>query len=129
MEYFVLKGIHQTAVVLSICGFFVRGLASFRDAAWVRSWPAKTFPHVIDSLLLLSALMLVGLMRIHIGSSPWLMAKILGLLVYIGLGVVALRPRFTLSARIGAWLAALVVFGWIASVAISKTPWGFLQFT
>ena len=46
-------------------------------------------------------------------------------LVYIGLGVVALRPTVARPVRAAAWLAALAMAGWIVSVAFTKTPWGF----
>ena len=53
-----------------------------------------------------------------------LLAKIIGLLLYIGLGMLALRPGRATSLRALAWVAALLVFGWIVSVAISKSPLG-----
>jgi hypothetical protein len=36
VEYAVVKLVHQSAVALSITGFFVRGAASLADARWVR---------------------------------------------------------------------------------------------
>jgi uncharacterized membrane protein SirB2 len=56
----------------------------------------------------------------------WLTAKVLGLTVYIILGSLALRPGSTAKVRILAWLAALAVFGWILSVALTRQPLGFL---
>ena len=81
MNYVVLKTVHQIAVALSITGFFARGLASLRGAAWVRSRLAKTLPHVVDSVLLVSALLLAWMLRLTPGYAPWLTAKIVGLLV------------------------------------------------
>jgi uncharacterized membrane protein SirB2 len=125
MDYVAIKAIHQGAVALSFIGFFARGLGALAGAAWVRSRPAKTLPHVIDTVLLLSALTLAWMLKLHPGSSPWLLAKIFGLVAYIGLGVVALRPQTTMPIRASAWLTALVVFGYIVSVAITKNPAGF----
>ena len=126
MDYATVKLIHQSAVALSIGGFFARGLGALSSAAWVRSRLAKTVPHIVDSVLLLSALTLAWTLRINPGHAPWLMAKIVGLLVYIGFGMVALRPGRSTALRASAWLAALATFGWIVSVAISKNPLGFL---
>lgn len=126
MDYFTLKMVHQTAVALSVAGFFARGMAGLLGAAWVRSRPARTLPHLVDSVLLLSALGLAWLLRLDPLHAPWLLAKILGLLVYIGLGMLALRPGRPLAQRAAAWLAALATVGWMASVALSKNPWGFL---
>lgn len=124
MDYLVLKTIHQSAVALSVSGFFARGLASLQGAAWVRGRVARTLPHIVDSVLLISALLLAWTMRLDPLTTPWLLAKIVGLLLYIGLGLVALRPGRPRAVRAGAWIAALAVFGWIVSVAITKNPWG-----
>lgn len=126
MDYFTLKTIHQGAVVLSLAGFVVRGTASLRGAAWVRGRIAKTLPHLVDTVLLVSALLLAWQLRLTPGNAPWLTAKIVGLVIYIGLGVLALRPGRPLAVRAAAWLAALAVFGWIISVALTKNPLGVL---
>jgi uncharacterized membrane protein SirB2 len=126
MDYLLIKTVHQTAVALSVAGFFARGVGALGGAAWVRGRLAKTLPHVIDSVLLLSALTLAWMLRLTPGSAPWLLAKIIGLLVYIGLGVVALRPGRPLAVRATAWVAALLIFGWIVSVALTKNPLGFI---
>ncbi len=126
MDYGLLKTVHQTAVALSVSGFFARGLASLLGAAWVRGRLARTLPHIVDSVLLVSALLLAWTLRLTPGSAPWLVAKVVGLLVYIGLGMVALRPGSGPALRAVAWVAALATFGWIVSVAITKNPLGFL---
>jgi hypothetical protein len=41
--------------------------------------------------------------------------------------MVALKPGRSVRVRASAWIAALVVFGWIVSVAISKNALGFLS--
>ena len=107
MDYAVVKLIHQWAVTLSLAGFFVRGAASLAGARWVGGRAAKTLPHVIDSVLLLSALLLAGMLRLTPGNAPWLLAKVIGLPVYIGLGVVAPRPGRPRGVRAAAWIAAL----------------------
>ena len=124
MDYLTVKTLHQSAVALSFAGFFVRGIGSLRGATWVRGRAARTVPHVIDSVLLLSALWLAWTLHLTPTSAPWLAAKIIGLVVYISLGVVALRPGLPRPLRAAAWIAALASFGWIVSVAISKNPFG-----
>jgi len=126
LDYAALKAVHQSAVALSFAGFFARGIGVLLDAAWVRGRPARTLPHVIDTVLLASALALAWMLRLTPGNAPWLTAKIAGLLVYIALGILALRPGRPLALRVLAWLAALVTFGWIVSVALSKDARGFL---
>lgn len=126
MDYAAIKLLHQTSVILSGLGFTVRGMASLRGAQWTQGRIAKTLPHIVDTVLLLSALTLAGMLHINPAHAPWLMAKILGLIVYIGLGVVALRARLAWKTRATAWVLALMVLFWIASIAILKNPWGFL---
>ena len=125
MDYAIVKTIHQTAVAFSIVGFVARGVGVFAGAAWVRGRMAETLPHVVDTLLLLSAITLVVMLGLNPLSAPWLMAKIGGLVLYIALGMLALRPALALSLRAAAWVGAIATFAWIASVAISKNPAGF----
>lgn len=125
LDYLSIKLVHQAAVVLSLSGFFARGAASFAGARWVRSRPARTLPHVVDTVLLLSALALAWMLHVAPADAPWLLAKIVGLVVYVVLGVVALRPGRPLRVRVIAWVGALVTVGWIVSVALTKNPLGF----
>ena len=126
MDYATLKLLHQSAVALSALGFVLRGIASLNGAAWTQGRLAKSLPHVVDTVLLLSAVTLAIKLRLNPAHAPWLLAKILGLLVYIALGMVALRPRLAWKVRVTAWVMALIVLAWIATVAISKNPLGFL---
>ena len=131
MDYASIKLIHQSAVVLSGLGFAVRGIASMRGAQWTQSRLAKRLPHIVDTVLLLSAVTLAAMLHLTTlfrspAHAPWLMAKILSLLLYIALGMVALRPRFGWKIRATAWALALVVLAWIATVAVLKNPWGFI---
>ena len=127
MDYSTLKLIHQASVVLSVSGFFARGLASFAGAAWARGRVARTLPHIVDTVLLGSALLMAWMLRLTPGAAPWLAAKIVGLLLYIALGILALRPGRPLALRVGAWMAALLTFGWIVSVALTKNPLGIFK--
>ena len=127
MDYALLKLLHQTTVVLSFTGFVLRGLAALAGAAWVQGRLARTLPHAVDTLLLLSALVMAWMLRLTPGTAPWLVAKIGGLLSYIALGMLALRPGRTMTLRAAAWAAALLVFGWIVSVAVTKDPLGLLR--
>ena len=124
MEYATLKLIHQSAVLLSFTGFLARGLASLAGAGWVNSRPAKKLPHLVDTVLLASALGLAFTLRLNPASTPWLLAKLVALVVYIVLGALALKPRLSRVSRSGAFAAALATFGYIVSVAITKQPGG-----
>jgi uncharacterized membrane protein SirB2 len=96
------------------------------DAAWVKHRIAKTLPHLVDTVLIVSALWLAWILRLTPTNAPWIGAKIVGLFVYIGIGMVALRFGRTKTVRGVAWLLALLTFAYIVSVAITKDPRGFL---
>jgi uncharacterized membrane protein SirB2 len=125
--YPLLKAIHVGAVALSGLGFFARGLGRLADARWMRSTAARVLPHAVDTVLLASALALAWTLRLSPLHSAWLAAKIAGLCAYIALGLVAFRFAATARMRLASWLAALLVFGYIVSVAALKNPLGFLS--
>ena len=127
MDYASLKLTHQVAVALSAAGFCARGLGAFAGASWVRGRAARVAPHVVDTVLLASALALAWALRLNPLTTPWLAAKIGGLLLYIALGMLALRPGRPIALRVAAWVVALAVLGWIVSVAVSKDPLGWLR--
>ena len=70
MDYDVLKIVHVSAVTLSFLGFFARGLGMIGDASWINSRLARTLPHVVDTVLLLSALGLVWMLRMSPFAAP-----------------------------------------------------------
>ena len=111
------------AVALSVIGFAARGLASLAGATWVRSRPAKIVPHVVDTLLLLSAISLVWMLGLNPLGTPWLLAKIGALGLYIVLGSLALKRAATRTGQAAAGLAALATVGWIIATAVGKQPW------
>ena len=127
MDYATLKTIHQSAVALSITGFCVRSIGVWLKAPWVRQRVAKTLPHIVDTVLLLTAILLVWQLGVNPLHAPWLLAKVGGLLVYIGLGMLALRATTPPPLRALAGLLALTTFAYIASVALSKNPLGFFR--
>jgi uncharacterized membrane protein SirB2 len=97
------------------------------NAAWIRRRATRTLPHVVDTVLIVSALWLAWILRLTPANAPWITAKIVGLVLYIALGMVALRFGRTRAIRAGAWIAALLTFGYIASVAVTKDPRGALS--
>lgn len=124
MNYLTVRAIHETAVALSVTGFFLRGLVGLAGVELPGGRVAKALPHAIDTVLLASALTLAWMLGITPLTAPWLLAKVCGLVVYIGLGVVALRAALPLRVRATAWVAALLSASWIVSVAITKSPLG-----
>jgi len=86
-----------------------------------RRW-VRVVPHVNDTVLLAAGVWLAFQLRLAPAAAPWLIAKLVALPVYIGLGSLALRPGRAKRLRISAWLAALAVFGYIVAVAVTRSP-------
>lgn len=126
--FFIIKTIHLSCIVLSFSGFFIRGIWMLQGSARLRQRWVKTAPHIIDTLLLASAIMLAVQMRISPLVHAWLMAKIIALLVYIGAGMVALRFGRSRNERLGAWVFGLLTFLYIVSVALTKSVLGWLVY-
>jgi len=116
-----LKLIHQASALASISGFLLRGGLMLADSSLLRRRWMRTWPHFIDTLLLLSGLWMAFNLHLHPGNSPWLGAKLIALLLYIGLGFVALRLGRTRRVRILALCGAVACFGYILLVAVTRS--------
>ena len=125
VEYGVVKGVHVGAAAVSLALFVLRGGWMLVAPARLRHRWVRVVPHVIDTVLLVSALWLAWQLGAQ-GTRGWLAAKIAGLAVYIVLGSVALKRGKTRGVRLAAFVAALATFGYIVSVALTKSPRGFL---
>jgi len=117
-----VKTVHMTCAAISITGFVIRGILMMIESKLLRLRWVRIVPHIVDTLLLVSAVTLAVQLGFTPGNSPWLMAKIVGILAYIGLGFIALRFGRTKPIRITAWLAALLVFAYIVAVAVTMSP-------
>ncbi|HSH06257.1 MAG TPA: SirB2 family protein [Burkholderiales bacterium] len=122
--YLVAKSIHVGCVVVSLAGFGARGLLMLAGSPWLSARFVRVAPHVVDSLLLASALWLAWLLGQYPFVDAWLTAKVLGLLAYIGFGMVALRRGRTRGVRIAALAGALAAAGYVVAVALTRDPRG-----
>ncbi|WP_263772277.1 SirB2 family protein [Propionivibrio soli] len=124
MLYLALRHIHITCVILSGTGFFIRGLGMLADSPWLNRRWVRIVPHIVDTVLLGSAIWLALLTHQYPLALDWLTAKVIALVVYVILGAMALRRGRTKSARAGYFVAALLTFGYIVSVALTRSPLG-----
>lgn len=125
--YLALRHLHRACAVVSIVGFGARWAAGLAGQAWVRGRAARTLPHAVDTVLLGSAVALAVGAGLNPLVVPWLGIKVVALLAYIGLGMVALSPRRPRPLRIAAGVGALAVFGHIVAAALVKHPAGLLH--
>lgn len=123
-SYLIFKHLHMTAVALSGLLFMVRGLWLLQGSAQLQAKWVKITPHVVDTLLLVSAIaMLVVAQQFPV----WVHVKITLLVVYIGLGLMAFKKAKTQGQKLTFLLAAVVVYVFLISVALTKSPAGFFS--
>jgi uncharacterized membrane protein SirB2 len=121
-----LKLLHITFAVVSISGFVLRWLwLASEKGPFSKRW-IRIAPHVVDTLFLATGVALMLLTAQYPWTTPWLAAKLIGLLAYILSGVAAMSARST-RARTLAFLCAIVMYAWIVSVARLKSPTGLLE--
>ena len=125
MSYETLRLVHIVCAHLSIAGFVLRGAWMLRDSPLLATRWARTLPHINDTVLLAAAIALAVWSQQVPWAQAWLAAKIGGLLAYIGLGMLALKPGRPKRVRAGAWVAAVATFAWMLSVARLRDPAGF----
>lgn len=121
--YGFFYALHVGCVVLSIAGFLLRGAWMLTDSPLRATRPARVLPHVVDSFLLCGALGLAATLGAWPFARPWLTAKVLALVAYIGLGMVAFRFGRTKRMRATAFAAAIAVVVFLVAVALTKDPW------
>jgi uncharacterized membrane protein SirB2 len=118
--YEMLKLGHVTCVVISGSLFVVRfaRLSLYPDRPLAKA--LKVLPHVNDTVLLASAIGMLGLIGLNPFITPWLMAKIVSLLVYIALGTICMRSLPGSRRQAVSFVAAISVFAYIVLVGLSK---------
>jgi uncharacterized membrane protein SirB2 len=121
-DYASLKTTHVACVAASYLFFLVRGVWMIRGSPLLRRRWVRVLPHVVDTLLLASAIALALMLAQYPFVHSWLTAKVIGLVFYIALGMVALKLGATLRVRIAAWIAAQLVLAYVVAVAITKNP-------
>jgi uncharacterized membrane protein SirB2 len=114
----MIKFFHLIFILLSISSFVGRVyLAEKRPEMLEQKW-IKTGPHIINSLLLLTGFTLVFQGSWFSGEYGWIIAKLIALLGYVGLGIVAIKSQGDLRWK--AFAGALACFVYIAIAAVSK---------
>lgn len=116
---------HAALAVLSGSGFVVRGVWRVLDAELLHLRFVRIAPHVVDALLLVAGVALAVWSRQSPFEQPWLAAKLVLLLGYIGTGVVLMRLAQRRGQRLLAFVAALACFGYMLAIALGRsvTPW------
>jgi len=122
MLYLTIKHLHMALAATSLLFFLARALGSVRESAWLRRRWVKVLPHLIDTLLLVCGLTLMTMLRAWPHQTPWLAAKLVALVFYIGFGTLAIKRGRTPGTRAGFAVLAVLTFGYMVAVAIGKSP-------
>ncbi len=120
MDYNAIKHVHIASALLSGSLFLLRGYWMMRESTMLRQRAVRILPHVVDTILLASALSMVFWSAQYPFVQNWLTAKVFALIAYITMGTIALKYGKTKTQRVCAFFAALVVFFYIGLVAVTK---------
>ena len=125
--YTLIKHLHVSLAAASITLFTLRAWWSVRDAPSLQRRWVRVLPHVIDTGLLACGVTLMVMLRAWPQQTPWLAAKLVALLVYIGLGTVAIKRGRTATTRAVFALLAMTVFAYMVGVAVRHHPASWLS--
>lgn len=123
-HYGGIRFFHVSCVILSGGLFLGRGLMRIADAAVANHWTLRVASYVIDTALLIAGILLTLTLRQYPLTDAWLTTKVLLLIVYIALGLYALKRAHRRSARIMAYFGALLTYAFIIGVAVTHHPAG-----
>ena len=112
MDYLTAKHAHMGFAYLTIIFFIIRFILFKFSSKFKQIKLFKILPHVIDTMLLALAIYLCYLLKIYPPQVDWLTAKVVGLLLYIAFGMIAIKR----GSFIGL-IAAVLTFAYILGVA------------
>ena len=127
--YLLSYYIHITCVCLSGSFFFVRGLWMLLENDLLNLKWVNILPHIIDTLLLGSAISLTIQIQQYPFLESWLTVKVVALILYILFGILALGRAKTKTGRIVFFALAMLTFGFMVTVALSHQPLGIFAWT
>lgn len=125
--YLPIKYIHISLAILSLGGFIIRGWWSIRGSHLLQQRWVKTAPHIADTLLLTTAVLLMIILQQHPGNQDWILAKLIALVFYIGFGTLAIKRAPTPATKTLFFGLAIASFAYIIGVAIAHHPASWLQ--
>lgn len=120
--YVIVRNLHVILAALAISGFLLRGYWHLTDSALRQKPLAMIVPHVNDALFLATGIWLTTILNLPFADLPWLVAKFVGLLSYIGFGMVAFRFGRSEAIRLIAFVAAVASFAFVVGAALTKSP-------
>ncbi len=120
MSYDLIKLLHIATVITTFLLFVIRAGWILRHGRRNRPGWMRWTPHVNDALLLVFGIWLAILAGLNPLNHPWLLAKLLALIVYVWLGMLALKWASSRQGQLVATILALLVFGYMVGAALTK---------
>jgi uncharacterized membrane protein SirB2 len=121
-----VKTLHMAMAIASGTLFALRGAFAIAGHRWPHALAVRVASWTIDTTLLTAALMLFSMLPSEAFANGWLATKVALLVVYVGLGTLAMRTSSSRSMRVAGFAAALAAFGSIYSIARAHHPLGAL---
>lgn len=122
-----IKWVHIAAVLASGSLFLLRGLLlQVGQNRVAMATSVRYLSYSIDTVLLTAAMMLLTILPRAMFANGWLMAKVVLLVVYVVLGTFALKRARAPRVRLACYLLALLVFGFMLTIARGHHPLGVL---
>lgn len=113
-----MKGLHLLFILSSLASFIGRVALSELNPRLLQLKFFKIIPHVLDTLLLASGIILVIQGNWLHAEYGWIISKLIVLFAYVGFGVACMRSRGQKR-----WLylvAAMACFAYIFIIAVTK---------
>ena len=114
----------MSTAFISISLFLIRGYWVFKQSPMMTKKWVKIAPHVNDTILLITAIILTVTIQQYPFVDLWLTAKLTALLIYIVLGMFALKRAKEMKNKILFFILALLTFCYIVMVAITRNASG-----
>jgi len=125
-HYPQLLHLHVGCVILSGSLFSIRAVLRIANNPLANHRALRILSYLIDTTLLIAAILLTLILHQYPFVNSWLTAKVLLLVLYIAVGTVALKRARTAVGRALAMGVALAIFGYIIGVAVRHDPAGWL---
>lgn len=120
--YTAVKHIHLTCIALSVLLFILRFIWTMTQSSMLQKKWVKIAPHIVDTLLILSAATLCVLISQYPFVTPWVTEKLVGLFMYVFMVALALKMARTNFMRVIGFIGALSWIAFTALVAVTKQP-------
>lgn len=118
--YMAVKHIHLTLIAVSVLFFITRYIWVMTDSAMMQKKWVKVVPHIVDTLLLTSALVLCVILTQYPFVTAWLTEKLIGLILYIGFGLLALKLGKDKKIKTVGFVLAIATIAFMGKLAVTK---------